>query len=527
MYWKFSIFLLFSACSFQNQNFKAEENEKLDSLYHSALELSEQYLITDPSKALEWAHEALAYSDLLPPNRRFSPLVQLGELYMRNGVYDIATHYFIEYLSLAESQHDLNKEMIGLLNLGALNIELSRYAEAENYYFALIEQMNKLSSPEKEEALKKYSFAYAINLGLIYSEKENYQEAEYFFKRAEELLEKYELEDTKRVNFFLNYAYLQLKREEIVKAREYYLLSKELSVKLGNRSSEKLAEQGLVSCWIKEGAYEEALPVALFLYDEALTTENKKQQLVAAKFLIDIYENKFQPQEVLFYTRAMGQLESELASTDSEMALLKRELESKANRNREDLEKNYSFRLLGIAFLLVISFLIVGYLVFQLKRVRRKATKINTDRELLTEKVLERDKKLITQGLLDIQKDNLIQGIIEDIQNKEVGSLAIDFSAAKIKKLNSNLEGEGWRDFEIRFQNVYPDFFKRLNHSFPGLTPNERRLCAFLLLDMNTKEIVNITGQSIRAIEIARARLRKKLNLTHSSMGLYELLSQI
>jgi DNA-binding CsgD family transcriptional regulator len=57
---------------------------------------------------------------------------------------------------------------------------------------------------------------------------------------------------------------------------------------------------------------------------------------------------------------------------------------------------------------------------------------------------------------------------------------------------------------------------------FPTLTLNERRLCAFLKLQMTTKEIASLTGQSIRAVELARTRLRKKLQLTNSEINLYD-----
>jgi hypothetical protein len=52
--------------------------------------------------------------------------------------------------------------------------------------------------------------------------------------------------------------------------------------------------------------------------------------------------------------------------------------------------------------------------------------------------------------------------------------------------------------------------------SYPKFSANERRLCSFLRLDMSTKEIVSVTGQSLRAVQIARSRLRKKLNLDPS-----------
>jgi DNA-binding CsgD family transcriptional regulator len=60
---------------------------------------------------------------------------------------------------------------------------------------------------------------------------------------------------------------------------------------------------------------------------------------------------------------------------------------------------------------------------------------------------------------------------------------------------------------------VHNDFYDKLNEKFPNLSANEKRLCAFLRLNMSTKEISAITYQSINSITVARSRLRKKLEL--------------
>jgi hypothetical protein len=80
----------------------------------------------------------------------------------------------------------------------------------------------------------------------------------------------------------------------------------------------------------------------------------------------------------------------------------------------------------------------------------------------------------------------------------------------------------GQKKFEIRFKNIRANFYDELMRDFPTLTLNERRLCAFLKLQMTTKEIAFLTGQSIRAVELARTRLRKKLQLTNSEINLYD-----
>jgi DNA-binding CsgD family transcriptional regulator len=86
---------------------------------------------------------------------------------------------------------------------------------------------------------------------------------------------------------------------------------------------------------------------------------------------------------------------------------------------------------------------------------------------------------------------------------------------------------EVWEEFELRFRHVHEDFYQKIHERCPSLTGNERRLAAFLRLNLSTKEIATLTGQSIRALEVARTRLRKKLNLTNSETGLVEYLASL
>jgi len=90
------------------------------------------------------------------------------------------------------------------------------------------------------------------------------------------------------------------------------------------------------------------------------------------------------------------------------------------------------------------------------------------------------------------------------------GGLIINeiINSFKITK-NSNL----WEEFELIFEQVHQNFYKNLQEKFPDITQNEKRICAFLKLNLNTKDISAITFQSTDAINKARYRLRKKLNL--------------
>lgn len=84
-----------------------------------------------------------------------------------------------------------------------------------------------------------------------------------------------------------------------------------------------------------------------------------------------------------------------------------------------------------------------------------------------------------------------------------------------IKLINKNLSNEEeWKVFEDNFDQAHNNFFKRLKKAFPALTPGDLRLCAYLHLNLASKEIAPLLNISVRGVEIHRYRLRKKLQLS-------------
>ena len=129
-----------------------------------------------------------------------------------------------------------------------------------------------------------------------------------------------------------------------------------------------------------------------------------------------------------------------------------------------------------------------------------------------------RNRELVSRTILLTQQkesnDRLIKSlkkISEDLERtNNTNSLALDKIISELKVSTNNTT---WEDFTVYFENVYNDFYTKLEKSFPELTPNEKKLCAFLKLNLRTKDIAAITSREVRSIESSRVRLRKKLNL--------------
>lgn len=85
-----------------------------------------------------------------------------------------------------------------------------------------------------------------------------------------------------------------------------------------------------------------------------------------------------------------------------------------------------------------------------------------------------------------------------------------------IKKINKEIKNEQHQEaFNSYFDDVHQDFILRLKEKYPALTPKELRLCAYLRMNLSSKEIAPLMNISVRGLEISRYRLRKKLNIEH------------
>jgi DNA-binding CsgD family transcriptional regulator len=95
------------------------------------------------------------------------------------------------------------------------------------------------------------------------------------------------------------------------------------------------------------------------------------------------------------------------------------------------------------------------------------------------------------------------------------------------KDLRNRTDDKMLNEFSLRFQEVHAGFYEKLLKVYPDLTQNELKLCAFLRLNMSTKDISELTGQRLPSIDHARYRLRKKLGLSNSETNLVNFLSQV
>ena len=111
-------------------------------------------------------------------------------------------------------------------------------------------------------------------------------------------------------------------------------------------------------------------------------------------------------------------------------------------------------------------------------------------------------------------------------KNEFLGALKKELNALEkgkeldriIKIIDRNINNtEDWKFFEEAFNNADKDFLKKIKKKHTALTPNDLKLCAYLRLNLSSKEIAPLLNISHRSVEVKRYRLRKKMELPHEA----------
>lgn len=137
--------------------------------------------------------------------------------------------------------------------------------------------------------------------------------------------------------------------------------------------------------------------------------------------------------------------------------------------------------------------------------------------EALNMEMIHKEKELANSTMLIIQKNEILtklknelvrikNDISEDPVKNELGST--------IRRIGKEIDNEKqWQVFNTHVEQVHEALFKKLIEKYPNLTPRELSLCAYLRMNISSKEIATLMNISTRGVEISRYRIRKKLNL--------------
>ena len=480
------------------------------------------------------------------PNAPWNSL-NIGNVYYQQEKFIKAREHYNEALDLFNSfKHNKDNRVAGrkvaLSNLGRIEVKIKNYDKALKYFKEALEvsrNSTRFLAFEKARIDDKvvyegnargvaYQHHLISNLYILWKQydlaiKEN-RKAESILKY---ILEKSELNTNSQV----------IRQVKILLGKNLSQLV-EINTQLGNYEEALLLSKeatGLLKDWpyayvdhmeIESKLYssQEKLYPALESLDNALKTceleglDIRKISLLRTK--LDLLKaNKLErsaldiSEEINLFT-AKIQKERMLSLFDG--------LEHKSDLmyRKEQLSDARQKQVL-ISSLLGASLILMGTLTLNLRSKRKftaqRAKLIKRKKELVDQKLKNKENDLARMSAYIISKNDLLNSIVSDleyhtslIENRKDRRL---MNPLKKKIANKIDESADWDQFQVQFSTAYPDFIENLTSQFSDLRSGDIKLCCYLKMNMNTKDIAQVTGLSVRAIENKRYRLRKKLNL--------------
>lgn len=183
--------------------------------------------------------------------------------------------------------------------------------------------------------------------------------------------------------------------------------------------------------------------------------------------------------------------------------------------------KQREIRLRAVSMMAVLVLLVLvlfGTVLYYRARGRESKAKLENERLKSEKQQLEialKNKKLVTSQVMLSEKNNTLKDIKAQVSKASGGHGSERELAAKINMaVNLHLDSASeWMRFKVIFEEVYPDFFANLAAAYPMLTEYDRRLCAFYMIGLDTKQIALMLNVQPLSVQRSRSRIRKKMGL--------------
>jgi DNA-binding CsgD family transcriptional regulator len=263
---------------------------------------------------------------------------------------------------------------------------------------------------------------------------------------------------------------------------------------------EMIAHEMMGKIALKEKDYQKAI-AALLKSAEVNNGRNKKLLNRVYESLADCYEKMGQPEKAYSFLKLTRDFNDSVSNNKE--ANNSRYLFVKAEYDKEQLklrqladEKKQAIkkRNIGIAILLLVTIIIIGWL----NRRRNKVTRLQQQ----AAKELDAFKDEI------IQKNNRIEELLANAEQRQ--HLQQDADTTEELSRQMILTEDDWQNFKTLFEKTYPAFFRKLREKAPGITEAEQRMAALIKIHLNTRQIATMQGISPDSVHKTRHRLRQR-----------------
>ncbi len=519
----YSILLLFIII---NNTFGASNPIDIDEIIQQARNNMYQH----PKEAIEYAKLANRKAAKLNNNSLiFDSKILLGTIYSLNGNYDLALEAYIN----AESYLDYNDT----LSIADYNINMgSMYFSLDNFYKAHI--FNNTAFQIYQQLQDSIGMGWCLNLkGLIYTHEKKYDLAQQAMESSLTIYRHLDYKDGIYI-VFNNLAMIPGDEEQKIEN-----IKKAINYNLNTQQKWSLAENynNLASIYIRIKDYNKASEYLRKAEQIADTIDANiiKRDNIEYAMKIAIAQNRYK--DAYEYYLKIDEINKEINSIDKvqqieDDAYKQKQLMQQYNLQKKEAalqiarqEKTNLF-ISGILILIIIVLIIrvihlrkVNKLTFKAKAESQKKLQLKKELETKNSFISNQAEKLnITKKeMTDLvyfikSKDKLLDNVVTIL--KEAQKKSVEDPKIKIKSIilliNNFREKELKTDLFINeIKKSEEEFLKRVNQAHNELSKNEVTLATLLRIGLSSKEIALLIDSNPKTVNMARYRLRKKLNL--------------
>ncbi len=471
---------------------KNNYDKELANCYHNYADF--YFNIYHYDKALEYANKSLKlFNEMNLINDEL--YMTFAIIHLRSGDYNKAIYYQKKAIQSFINKRDSLRIGAHFNEIGILFLENTEYDSAQKYFNDAL-SLFKIYKPNSETS-KSYTACILDNLAEIELKKENLENAIILFEQA--------LEIRKEINYLwgigntsTNIGRVLLKQNKYLEAENYLNEGERYALKCIDRSYSNLILKNNYKAKAK-------------LYHKTEKFEGAYQYLTKYMNLNDTLYNK----EVLTKIREL-QIKYETE---------KKELEIENQKIIIDRKKDQLFLSILIGGLIII---IAAVIIINIIKTRKQKEKLlQKEKENLKKELELNNRDLVCNVSKIYTKNQVINKVAQTLTKNNIYFKQANVSMINdiISELKHNIDETSWKEFETYFAKVHGSFYESLDEYFPGLTKNERKICAMLKLGMSSKEIASITVTNYKSVDTTRSRLRKKLGLTVDD-NLFEFLNR-
>ncbi len=502
------------------------DKEAAISYYYRGLALSKLYRNPEAVEAFLSSKEL--FEELEEESWLVDVCFDLGYVYKNSLDFDKALSGLLKGLAIAQEMGNVKKTASFLNEIGGVYYDQNDYANAFEYY--------KRSMVLWEDLGNRKGMAIQYNnIGEIYRHKGELERALSYYRKAVSFNKEVQNYIYLCVNYD-NIGNVFLLMEQYDSAAIYLRKSLEIAQSNDDPHLESMVNVSLGFLLLKNKGNELAISHFQKAYEFSERNQLNDHAKDAAFGLSLAYADKQDYQKALNYYKKYKVFSDLIfdASNSGKVAEVELKLKFENEQKLKEIHQQrtrflYLLFALGLFGLIVIIVMLYGRLKINIRHSKSKAVNLYLENKHLEEDIDFKNRELTTNVMYLLKKNELINYISDKLLKAKARFKSQNQPIIReiLLDLQSNINLEIWSEFEKRFRAVHKGFYDKLNMDFPKLTDADKKLCALLRLNLSTKEIAAISHQNPNSVEVARTRLRKKLDLSNKDVGLVSFLSNL